>query len=154
MSTGLNWSVLDAEGFERLLHNVLATTDGYENAELLMATNAPDRGRDLSVNRHTADQLAGSRFARIMIQCKHYLSRSVSVSEASDAVAKCETWTAPPFDELAIATSGHFTADAVTWIEARNQSNRLQVEMWPRSRLEMILADRAALVEEFKLRPS
>lgn len=153
VSTALNWAALDADGFERLLFNVVASTDGYENPQRLTAINAPDRGRDLSVNRHIADDLAGTRLLRVMIQCKHYQSRSVNVADAAESVAKCETWTTPPFDVLVIATSGHFTVDGVAWIEASNQTKRLQVEMWPCSHLEMILADRAALVEEFKLRP-
>jgi hypothetical protein len=49
--TALDFSVLDDEGFERLIFSLLSSTDGYENVSWLMETRAADRGRDLSVDR-------------------------------------------------------------------------------------------------------
>jgi hypothetical protein len=51
-----------------------------------------------------------------------------------------------------IATSGRFTTDAVTWVEGHNARDRLQVDMWPESHLEMLLAERPWLVEQMGLR--
>lgn len=62
-------------------------------------------------------------------------------------------WQNPPVDVLVIATSGRFTSDAVAWIERHNETGvRPQIEMWPESRLERVLAARPALIAEAKLR--
>lgn len=47
----LNWSALKPEDFERLLFDLLRDLDGYQNVDWLMKTNAPDRGRDISLQR-------------------------------------------------------------------------------------------------------
>jgi len=45
-----------------------------------------DRGRDLSVVRVTRDHLSGVSRARVIIQCKHWLSKSVSLSDLTALV--------------------------------------------------------------------
>jgi hypothetical protein len=152
VTTALNWSALNDEGFERLIFNLISDAAGYENPQWLTRTRAPDRGRDLSADRIASDSLGGTRRSRVMIQCKHWSSRSVGPSEAADAIAKAQLWTAPPFDVVVIATTGRFSSDAVAWVESHNLSNRLQVEMWPESHLEMLLATRPTVVEEFGIR--
>jgi hypothetical protein len=151
VSTALRWEALDSETFERLIFNLLRDAPGYHNAQWLTATHAPDRGRDLSVERDLPDALGTARRERVMVQCKHWRARSVRPPDASEAVTQAEMWQ-PPFDALIIATSGRFTADAVTWIEGHNQRNRLKVDMWPESHLEMLLAERPWLVEQMGLR--
>lgn len=151
VTTELDWSVLDDEGFERLIFNLLGDASGYENPQWLTRTNAPDRGRDLSVDRVRADSLGGTARQRLMVQCKHWTTRSVGPDDAAAAVTRAGLWE-PPFDGLIIATSGRFTGDAVTWIENHNRVSRLGIEMWPDSHLEMLLANRPYLVEEFNLR--
>jgi hypothetical protein len=118
-----------------------------------MRTRAADRGRDLSVTRVTADGLSGTRRQRVVIQCKHWLSKSVALTDASGARDQMALWPNPPVDFLVIATSGRFTSDAVAWIEQHNQSGiRPQIEMWAESHLERVLASRPALIAEAKLR--
>jgi hypothetical protein len=73
VSTKLAWEVLDAEDFERLLFNIVSDAEGYENPKWLTRTNAPDRGRDISVDRGLPDSLSGVMRQRIIIQAKHWL---------------------------------------------------------------------------------
>jgi hypothetical protein len=153
VTTALAWGELDDEGFERLVFNLFKDTDGYENPQWLTRTRAPDRGRDLSVDRVLGDALAGTRRERVMVQCRHRPTASVSPSDAQEARTKAELWKDPRFDVVVIATTGRFTTDAIDWIESNNQTNRVRIEMWPESHLEMLLADRPELVQQFGLRP-
>ncbi len=149
----LKWSNLTDDGFERLLFALITNQAGYENPEWLMKTRAPDRGRDLSVTRVIADPLGGTRRERVVIQCKHWLSNSISLGEASLAKEQTALWTDPRVGVLVIATSGRFTADAVQWIERHNAAGTSpRIEMWPESHIEHLLASRPALIAEFKLR--
>jgi Restriction endonuclease len=152
-SAALAWESLDAEAFERLVFAMIRDAQGYENAQWLMKTTAPDKGRDLSVQRVHADTLAGVRRERVVIQCKHWLRRSIKDTDVSDLVAKMRHWEPPPVDVLVIATSGRFTSDAVSWVERHNNDAGLpRLEMWPESHLETLLAQRPHLVAEFHLR--
>jgi hypothetical protein len=118
-----------------------------------MHTKAPDRGRDLSVWRVTKDELAGTQRSRVVIQCKHWLKKSVALADVSANHAQMALWTDPKVDVLVIATSGRFTADAVQWIENQNANKIVpRIEMWPESHLERILAARPALIAEYRLR--
>jgi hypothetical protein len=66
-----------------------------------------------------------------------------------------ELWQPPRVDGLYIATSGRFTADAISLIERHNQEDRaLHISMWPDSHLEMLLAARPHLIAQFRLRTS
>jgi hypothetical protein len=51
----LDWSSIDAGGFERLIFELVAETSGYENVAWLMHTNAADHGRDVSATRLRRD---------------------------------------------------------------------------------------------------
>ena len=153
ISTALDWSSLDDEGFERLIFTLISDTTGYENPEWLMQTRAPDRGRDLSVMRVIQDELSGTLRLRVIIQCKHWLSRSVNVAEVATAKEQMALWPAPRVDVLVFATSGRFTSDAVAAIETHNAARSLpRIEMWPESHLERLLAARPAVIAEFGLR--
>jgi hypothetical protein len=56
-------------------------------------------------------------------------------------------------DVLVIATTGRFTANAVSVIEKHNCGDHaMKIEMWPESHLGQLLARRPALVAEFGLR--
>lgn len=153
VSTALAWDRLAPEDFERLIFNLLSDASGYHNPQWLTATNAPDRGRDLSVERDLADSLGSARRQRVLVQCKHWRSRSVRPTDASEAVTQAQGWH-PQFDALIIVTSGRFTVDAVNWIEQHNAGNRLQVDMWAETHLELLLAERPWLVEQLSLRAS
>jgi hypothetical protein len=152
VSTKLAWDSLDDEGFERLIYNLIKDAPGYENPQWLMRTNAPDRGRDLSVDRVVSDSLSGVKRQRVIIQCKHWLSKSVGPADVANALSVVKLWR--PVDVLIVATSGRFTQDAVQWIENHN-NDRVgpAVEVWPETHLESLLAQRPPLVAEFDLRP-
>lgn len=153
ITTKLNWANLSPEDFERLLFVLISSVPGYENPEWLTSSNAPDRGRDLAVTRVFQDHLSGVIRSRIIIQCKHWLSRSVSLAEVAILKEQMPLWEPPKVNVLIIATSGRFTTDAVQHIETHNGSDRaLRIEMWPESHLERLLASRPGLIGEFKLR--
>lgn len=152
VSAALNWAGIDEEAFERLVFDLISSSDGYENPAWLTRTNAPDRSRDLSVDRVTRDNLAGTIRQRVIIQCKHWQSRSVALPDVTTAVAAMALWDSPPVDVLVIATSGRFTNDAIAWIESHNHDGtRPRVEMWADSHFELLLAERPALASNFGL---
>jgi len=151
--TKLKWESLSDEGFERLVFSLISAAPGYENPEWLMHTNAPDRGRDLSVVRIVNDPLSGVMRSRVLIQCRHRMTKSVSPSDIAALKVQIGTWEPPKVDALIIATTGRFTSDAVAAIEKQNAGDRaLKIEMWPESHLEKLLAERPALIAEFGLR--
>ncbi len=153
IATKLNWEKLPPDDFERLIFVLIGAEPGYENPEWLMQPNAPDRGRDLSVTRVVADPLSGTIRSRVVIQCKHWLSRSINVPDVTALIAQMKLWEPPRVNVHIIATSGRFTLDAVQYIEQYNQSDTaLHIEMWPESHLERLLASRPALIAEFGLR--
>lgn len=153
VATRLRWESLSAEDFERLLFALISGTQGYENPEWLMKTNAPDRGRDLSVTRIINDQLSGVIRSRMIIQCKHWPTKSVGVSDVGELKEQMKLWEPPRVDVLVIATSGRFSSDAVSMVEKHNNEDRaLRIEMWPESHLERLLAQRPSLIAEFRLR--
>jgi hypothetical protein len=149
----LQWTALDDDKFERLIFNLLTGAAGYENPRWLMKTRAPDRGRDLSVDRVVQDALSGVKRHRVLVQCKHWLSRSLNVDDCSSSVTHVSLWEPPRVDVLVIATSGRFTSDAVRWVEQHNEAGKQpEIELWANSHLEMLLAPRGALVTELGLR--
>ncbi len=151
--TKVNWSVLSDEDFERLMFLLITGVPGYENPEWLQHTHAPDRGRDLSVTKVHSDALAGVRRYRVIIQCKHWLSKSIGPADVSDARSQMELWQPPRVDQLIIAATGRFTVDAIALIEQHNQADRaLHINMWPDSHLETLLAARPHLIGQFSLR--
>jgi hypothetical protein len=153
VATKLKWSSLPDEEFERLLFALISSEQGYENPEWLMKTNAPDRGRDLSVHRVHNDSLGGTLRQRVIIQCKHWQTKSVGPIEIATLREQMKLWEPPRVDIHVIATSGRFTSDAVALIEKHNQSDSaLRIEMWPESHLERLLASRPAIIAEFALR--
>lgn len=153
ISAKLAWKSLDAANFERLIWMVVDSEPGYERAELLMATNAPDRGRDVSAYRVKDDGLTGAIRERVIIQCKHWLSKSLSLPDVATMREQMKLWQPPRVDVLVVATTGCFTADAVDYVEKHNQSDSaLTIEMWPQTRLERLLAARPHLIAEFGLR--
>ncbi|MCJ2059812.1 restriction endonuclease [Methylobacterium sp. J-048] len=151
--TKLDWTKLDAEGFERLIYTLVSDQPGYENAAWLTRTNAPDRGRDVSVTRVITDPLSGTRRERVFIQCKHWPSKSVSAIDVGATKDQIALWTNPRADVLIIATTGRFSTDAVQWVEQHNErAAQPRIEIWPESHLERLLAARPALIAEFGLR--
>lgn len=149
----LAWSKIDSNVFERLIFQLLAETEGYENVEWLMKTNAPDHGRDVSALRLRRDPLSGHSSQRVAVQCKHWLSRSVRDDDVRQAVVSIEHWQDPPFDVLVIATSGRFTSDGIAAIERHNgRGGRPSVEVWNDAQLEVLLNERPHLIRAYDLR--
>ncbi len=149
----LKWTSLTDDEFERLIFCLISETEGYENPEWLTKLNAADRGRDLSVSRVYTDPLAGVLRQRVIIQCKHWLSKSINFDEVSSSKEKMTLWEPPRVDVHVIATTGRFTTDAIQFIEKHNQSDSgLRIEMWPDSHIERLLATRPALIDKFGLR--
>jgi hypothetical protein len=152
-STVLDWTVLDAKRFEDLLYDLIRVLPGYQNVQLLMKTNAADRGRDVSAEQVIADGAGGVRTERVMIQAKHWLSRSVPPEEISSALVRITLWEPPPIRTYVVATSGQFTPDAVAWVEKHNhEGKRPYLDLWPESRLSTLLSERPYLVAKYGLR--
>ncbi|TDE90077.1 restriction endonuclease [Occultella glacieicola] len=152
-SIGLNWTALDDDGFERLLFDLLRGFPSYQNVEWLMKTRAPDRGRDLSAERVIRDDGGTTRTERVIMQAKHWTSKSVAPSDITNTLATLPLWEPPVVRTLVIATSGRFTTDAVAIIEKHNADGRLPfIELWADSRLETQLSQRPDLVASYHLR--
>ncbi|MDH5730615.1 MAG: restriction endonuclease [Gammaproteobacteria bacterium] len=153
VATKLKWEKLSDEEFERLIFVLISSESGYENPEWLTKTNAPDRGRDLSAYRVYSDALCGTLRQRVIIQCKHWQSRSIGPADIATLKEQMKLWEPPRVDIHVIATSGRFTSDAVAAVEKHNQSDSaLRIEMWAESHLERLLANRPAIIAEFGLR--
>lgn len=154
IATQLAWEKLSEDNFERLLYSLVCGQEGYENPAWLTKTNASDRGRDISVDRVYRDSLSGVLRHRVIIQCKHWLSKSVGVQELALLRDQMKLWD-PRVHILVIATSGRFTSDAVAFIEKHNDSDvALRIEMWPDSHLERLLSTRPDLVRSFGIGPA
>jgi hypothetical protein len=153
VSTGLSWSHLDDDQFERILYDLLRGLTNYENVQWLMKTRAPDRGRDISLERVIPDAAGGRRSERVIVQAKHWLAKSIGPLEVRQALASLSLWEPPVVRSLIIATSGRFSADGVGVVERHNADGlRPLVEMWPDSQLEAMLAQRPDVVEAYGLR--
>lgn len=145
---------MDADGFERLLFDLLRSSPEYRNVQWLMHTQAADRGRDLSMDRVLHDSAGGTHSERVIVQAKHWLKKSVDRSTVAATVAAMKLWEPPVIRILIIATSGHFSADAVQWTEKHNNSGTAPfIELWPVSKLEAFLAAKPGLAAAHGLRP-
>ena len=86
-TAALDWANLADDGFERLLFYFLRGLEGYQNVEWLTNTHAPDRGRDLSLERVIRDSSGTTRIERVIVQAKHWTRKSVAVPDVSATVA-------------------------------------------------------------------
>lgn len=91
-TTGLAWKNMDDDGFERLLFDLLGNLQGYRNVQWLSRTNAADRGRDLSLDRVLEDGSGDMRVERVIVQAKHYTSKSVSPIDVHGTLASLPLW--------------------------------------------------------------
>jgi hypothetical protein len=91
----------------------------------------------------------------MIVQAKHWLTKSTAVGDISEAVAQMKLWEPPPVHVLVIATSGRLSAGALDWIERHNNSNEQpRIEVWTESDLELVLARRPHIAASFNLRSS
>lgn len=149
----LPWDRLDNTGFERLLYDLLRAFPDHQNVQWLMHTRAPDRSRDLSVERVLQTSTGDIRTERVIVQVKHWLKRSVGVPELAATLAGVKLWEPPVVRVLVIATSGRFSADAVAWAEKHNDGGIAPfIELWPDSKLETLLAQKPHLAAAHDLR--
>lgn len=154
VTTALDWSALKkASEFERLLFDVLRGLDGYQNVQWLMNTNAPDRGRDLSLERVVRDSAGTVRTERVVVQAKHWTSKSVTPVDIWQSLASLSTWEPPIIRGLIIATSGRFTTDAVAVVEKHNVDGKMPyIDLWPENKIEILLTERPDLAIKYELR--
>jgi hypothetical protein len=149
----LEWESLTPEDFERLLFNILIDAPEYQNVRWVTHTNAPDRGRDISAERVLADSLSGIRTQRVIVQAKHWLTKSVTVDDVAEAHAQMYLWEPPTVHVLVVATSGRLTTDALDWVEKHENDNRQpRIEVWTQADLELILARRPHVAATARLR--
>lgn len=152
-STFLDWEKLTPNDFEHLLHDLLRNLPGYQNVQLLMKASAADRGRDVSAERVIPDGAGGLRTERVIVQAKHWLSKSVPPEEISNALTRITLWEPPVIRGFVVATSGHFTPDAVAWVEKHNEAGKVPlIDLWAESRLGTLLSERPWLVARYGLR--
>ena len=153
ISTAILWPALDDEAFERLLFDHFRGFQSYQNVDWLMKTRAPDRGRDLSAERVNRDDGGTTRIERVVIQAKHWTSKSVAPIDIQTAMAALSTWEPPVVRGLLVATSGRFTSDAVAVVDKHNADGKTPfIELWPDSRLETLLSERPDLIATYALR--
>ncbi|MFF4323284.1 restriction endonuclease [Streptomyces sp. NPDC001568] len=149
----LPWERLDDDGFERLLYDLLRSIPEHENVQWLMQTRAPDRGRDLSLDRVLKDGSGGVRTERVIVQAKHWRSRSVNAAAVVETATAGKLWSPPLVRGIVVATSGRFSADAVAWAERHNaEGTAPYIDLWPESRLETLLAQRPHIAAAHGLR--
>ena len=153
VTSQVDWSTMSSEDFERLVFDLVLESDGYENTNWPMKTSAPDRGRDVETYRVVGDVLADTRWHRVIIQCKHWTTKSVGRRDLIECVDSVTLWEPPLVDVLIVATTGRFSQDAVALAEKRNvERRRPTVELWPDNRIEMFLARRPGLAAKYGLR--
>jgi hypothetical protein len=148
----LPWNRLDDDGFERLLLDLLRSFPEHHNVEWLMQTRAPDRGRDLSLDRDLRDSTGAVRRERVIVQAKHWQSKSVRHTDIAETVASVTLWR-PVVRVLIMATSGRFTQDAITLTEQHNEAGKVPyIELWPENKLETLLAQKPHIAAAHGLR--
>jgi len=148
----VNFSKMTDSEFEQLLFDLIRGLDGYENVQWLTKTNAPDKGRDISCDRIIQDAGGATRRERTIIQAKRW-NKSIAPPVVHDTLSKLPLHEPPVIRNLIIATSGTFTADAVTAIEKHNEDGlRPIIEMWPDSRLRTLVLRQPHLIEAYRLK--
>ncbi len=89
----------------------------------------------------------------MIIQARHWLSKSLSLADVTVLLAQVSLWEPPVVNNLIIATSGKFTTDAIEWIERHNaEGARPWIDMWAETHLERLLAARPHLAAGLGLR--
>lgn len=152
LSISMKWESVSSDQFEDLLYDLLSEAEDYQNVQLLMPTNAPDRGRDVSAERIIRDSLGLTTTQRVIVQCKHWMSKSVSLKDLSDLDAQIGLWEPPRVHSIIVATTGRFTADAVRWVEQRNdQGGHRSIQLWSEKHLEKLLAVQMPLAVKYGL---
>ncbi len=152
-TSALPWDRLDDSAFERLLYDLLRDLPNHQNVLWVQKTRAADRGRDLSCERVTATGAETTRTERMIVQAKHWLSKSVGSNDIGNTVTSMALLSGPTVRILVFATSGTFTSDALSWVEQHNEKALPPyIELWAHSHLESLLASRPAIAAAHGLR--
>jgi hypothetical protein len=150
VSVPLKWSRLSAELFERLCQDIFASTPGWKNPKWLLHTNAPDRGRDIEVEKIDEDPLSGIAVRRAIVQCRHRPNGSLKANDLGNLIAQMEQH--GRVDLLVIVTSGKCADQLLAFVEKHNQKDRLPtIVLWNHWNLERILAARPDLTAQYNL---
>lgn len=151
VARALPWDRLSSEDFERLLYTLMEQAEGYERVQYLTEHKAADGGRDISAERWMRDSLGLARPCRVVVQAKHHLGHSLGAVPVNAIINEAMALR-PRFSLLVIATTGMFSDAGVRAVEAHNEEDRrLEVEMWPRSHLETLLARHPHIAGSFGL---
>lgn len=79
--------------------------------------------------------------------------RSVRPTEVAETVGVIKLWEVPVIRGLIIATSGRFSADAVSWAEQHNHQGTMPfIELRAENELETLLAQKPHLASAHGLR--
>lgn len=153
VSPVLQWNKLTPDSFERLIFDLLQGWSSYEDVELLLKTESPDQGRDLSAYRVSHHEDQSTSRERVIIQAKHWITRSVGPEEIDKTLTRIKLLESPVVDLLIVVTSGRFTADAVRLKEKRNNSGKLpKIDLWADTKLESLLSLRPDLIAKYGLK--
>ena len=77
-----------------------------------------------SVHRLQIDSFGGTMRQRVIVRCKHWLSKSVSIAKVATPREQMKTWKPPRVDIHVIATSGRVTSDAILAAEKHKHSDQ------------------------------
>ena len=148
VSKKIDWNELSPEQFERLVFNLFLSVEGYEGPRWLTNTCAADGGRDIEVDHVTHDPLRNVVRTRIVVQCRHRVSKSVGVRDLGTIREQIRSYGDPP-DVLVIATSGRFSKEVLAWIDSENRRGDLpKIEPWPNTHLEVLVARFPEVLQE------
>ena len=104
------------------------------------------------MDRVLQDGSGGVRTERVVVQAKHWLSKSVGPAEIQDALARVKLWR-PVIRALLVVTSGRFSTDAVAYAEQHNDTGDAPfIDLWPESKLETLLSQRPGIAAAHGLR--
>jgi hypothetical protein len=153
ITVGLPWERLTDERLEALIFDLIRSYPNHSNVQWLMRTNAPDRGRDISFDRRLQFDTGSVRNERVIVQAKHWQSKSVAVADVTALLEQVSLWEPPTVHAVVIATTGRFTSDAVKLAESHNDGGkRPSLELWPDSQLETLLSQRPGIAASYGLR--
>jgi hypothetical protein len=135
---------IDEDEFEILIYRLYRREPEWTKVQHVMKTNAPDGGRDV-----TAEHVSNGN--KVMVQCRHYPNGSLSNKDLQDILADANMHN---YDEVHVATSGHFTEKACRWVEKREEDEDTPVFILePADHLAARLVNYPELIDGSGLRP-
>lgn len=147
ISTSFDWSLLSPDQFEELCYDVLKKDKslGFSTVEWFKGTTG-QRGRDIEAKKIISTISGKSREERWIIQCKHYLSRSIGVRDFMDTIAWADSHN--PEAILMIASS-FLSSDAKDYIKGLYKQKRYKIEYIEIDELERIIKNDIELINKY-----